>query len=121
MSEGYATQNAVRGLSKSARPKVAKSRPSYYTDAELARLWPELAYRPVMLANVSRRRFLRGLGACLALPAFESLRLSGAYAAAPGAAGGPLAASASGAPVGLACRPAGVESSRPRRRTPRDP
>jgi hypothetical protein len=26
------------------------------------------------LANLSRRRFLRGLGACMALPAFESLR-----------------------------------------------
>jgi hypothetical protein len=40
----------------------------------------------------SRRRFLRGVGACLALPAFESLRVGGALAAAPGtsatAAGG---------------------------------
>jgi integrase len=50
ISEGFATENPVRGLSKGARPKVAKSRPSYYTDAELGRLWPELAFRPVMLA-----------------------------------------------------------------------
>lgn len=50
VSEGYASENAVRRLHKTARPKVAKSRPAYYTDAELARLWPELAFRPVMLA-----------------------------------------------------------------------
>lgn len=47
ISEGYATENPVRRLSKTARPKVAKSRPAYYTNDELARLWPELAYRPV--------------------------------------------------------------------------
>ena len=29
---------------------MSKSRPAYYTDDELARLWPELAYRPVYLA-----------------------------------------------------------------------
>jgi integrase len=50
IGEGYATENPVRSLHKTAKPKVAKSRPSYYTDAELARLWPELAFRPVMLA-----------------------------------------------------------------------
>ena len=50
VSEGYASENPVRLLHKSARPKVAKSRPVYYTDAELVRLWPELSYRPVMLA-----------------------------------------------------------------------
>lgn len=50
VAEGYATENPVRRLHKTARPKVAKSRPAYYTDAELARLWPELAERPVMLA-----------------------------------------------------------------------
>jgi integrase len=50
IAEGYATENSVRQLHKSARPKVAKSRPAYYTDVELARLWPELAERPVMLA-----------------------------------------------------------------------
>jgi integrase len=48
--EGYASENPVRRLHKTARPKVAKSRPAYYTDAELARLWPELADRPVMVA-----------------------------------------------------------------------
>jgi integrase len=50
VAEGYATENPVHDLHKTARPKVAKSRPAYYTDAELARLWPELAYRPPLLA-----------------------------------------------------------------------
>jgi integrase len=48
--EGYANENPVRRLHKSARPKVAQSRPAYYTNAELARIWPELAERPVMVA-----------------------------------------------------------------------
>ena len=49
-------------------------------------------------AGFTRRHFLRGLGACIALPAFESfgpMRLG----AAPGAAGGQLATTASGAPL----------------------
>lgn len=50
-------------------------------------------------ASLSRRRFLRGVGACLALPAMESLRLPAAVAA-PGAA--PAATTASGAPLRLA-------------------
>ena len=50
VQEGYATENPVRMLHKTARPKVPKSRPAYYTDSELARLWPELSYRPLMLA-----------------------------------------------------------------------
>lgn len=50
ISEGYASENPVRLLHKTARPKVAKSRPSYYTDDELARLWLQLAYRPLTLA-----------------------------------------------------------------------
>jgi integrase len=50
VTEGYATDNPVRRLSKTARPKVAKSRPAYYTNAELATLWSELAYRPRMAA-----------------------------------------------------------------------
>ena len=49
-AEGYASENVVRGLHKTSRPKVTKSRPSYFADDELARLWPELAYRPLMLA-----------------------------------------------------------------------
>ena len=52
VAEGYATENPVRMLHTTARPKVAESRPSYFTNEELARLWPELAYRPVMLALV---------------------------------------------------------------------
>src|SRR5262249_49851508 len=47
---GYAEQNPVRLLHKSSRPRVPKSVPSYFTDDELARLWPELAERPLMLA-----------------------------------------------------------------------
>jgi integrase len=50
VSEGYANENAVRRLHKSARPKVSRSRPTYYTDVELARLWPELAHRPAYVA-----------------------------------------------------------------------
>ena len=44
----------------------------------------------------SRRNFLRGLGACIALPAFESLAPFGALAA---KSSGELATSATGAPV----------------------
>jgi hypothetical protein len=55
--------------------------------------------------NLSRRRFLRGVGACVALPAMQSLLPSGALAsiaeaAASGAA--PAAAAATGAPVRMA-------------------
>jgi len=50
VTEGYASENVVRRLHKSARPKVGKSAPAYYTDAELARLWPELEGRPVYAA-----------------------------------------------------------------------
>ena len=45
----------------------------------------------------SRRRFLRGLGACIALPAFESLRPLEALGA--GSAAGKLATTATGAPL----------------------
>ncbi|HEX8296106.1 MAG TPA: DUF1552 domain-containing protein [Chthoniobacteraceae bacterium] len=50
--------------------------------------------------SLSRRRFLRGLGACLALPALESLRPLGALAAEAKAA--KLATTASGAPLRMA-------------------
>jgi hypothetical protein len=49
-------------------------------------------------AGLSRRQFLRGLGACVALPAFASLRASRLLAAEAPAAGG-LAATAAGAPL----------------------
>jgi integrase len=48
--EGFATENPVRRLHRSARPQIGKKRPSYFDDAELARLWPELAHRPWALA-----------------------------------------------------------------------
>jgi hypothetical protein len=47
--------------------------------------------------SFSRRGFLRGLGSCLALPVFESLRRSDLFAAE--AAAGGLAATPSGAPM----------------------
>jgi integrase len=54
VAEGYATENAVRKLHKTAKPKVAKSKPAYFTNAELSALWLALAAtqpdRPVLLA-----------------------------------------------------------------------
>ena len=47
MSEGYAEENPVSRLHSTRRPKATRSAPSYFTDAELPRLWPELADRPV--------------------------------------------------------------------------
>jgi integrase len=41
-------ENPVRLLAPSARPKGQKKRPSYFTNDELARLWPELADRPTV-------------------------------------------------------------------------
>jgi len=49
-------------------------------------------------ASLSRRRFLRGLGACMALPAFESLAPARLFAAPADAAGPPAGA----APVRMA-------------------
>jgi hypothetical protein len=49
-------------------------------------------------ASLNRRHFLRGLGACLALPAFESVRPFASLAAEANAAG-KLATTASGAPL----------------------
>ena len=51
-------------------------------------------------ASLSRRRFLRGLGACMALPALDSLRPLRVLGAAPGA--GTAAVTASGAPLRMA-------------------
>jgi integrase len=48
--EGFSTENAVRKLHKTARPKVPKSKPSYYTNAELPRLLAALSGRPVHAA-----------------------------------------------------------------------
>ncbi|MDR3638427.1 MAG: DUF1552 domain-containing protein [Isosphaeraceae bacterium] len=52
-------------------------------------------------AALSRRRFLRGVGTCLALPAFESLVMPGSVARAAASAKA-LATSPTGAPVRLA-------------------
>src|SRR5687767_1072549 len=50
--------------------------------------------------SISRRNFLRGLGACVALPAMESLWKPSAFAASADAAKG-LATTATGAPLRL--------------------
>src|SRR6185295_12642301 len=52
-------------------------------------------------ASLSRRRFLRGLGACMALPAFESIVPTRLFAAETVAAG-KLAATSTGAPLRMA-------------------
>jgi hypothetical protein len=51
--------------------------------------------------RINRRRFLRGLGACVALPALESFLPASLKAAASGSAS-PLAVSPTGAPVRMA-------------------
>jgi hypothetical protein len=50
------------------------------------------------LANLSRRRFLKGVSACIALPAFESLLKGGATATAAQSAG-QVAVTSTGAPL----------------------
>ena len=60
ISEGYATENPCRNLHKTARPRGQKSKPSYYTDGELGRLWPQLEYRPLFL-NLCKLAVLTGL------------------------------------------------------------
>jgi len=52
------------------------------------------------LASLTRRHFLRGLGACLALPAFESIGSLSALAA--GATATKLASTPTGAPLRMA-------------------
>ena len=58
---------------------------------------PTLASR--QHASFSRRHFLRGLGVCLALPAFESLLPTRLLAAAAASPGNDLATTATGAPL----------------------
>jgi integrase len=47
-TERLIAENPVRLLSPSAKPKAQKKRPSYFTNHELARLWPELAGNPTL-------------------------------------------------------------------------
>ena len=51
---GYATRNPVAELEESAKPRASERRPAYFTDAELARLWPELAKREPVYLHLSR-------------------------------------------------------------------
>ena len=46
----HARDNPVKKLHKAHRPRPPKTRPSYFTNDELPRLWSELADRPVYLA-----------------------------------------------------------------------
>jgi integrase len=50
VAEGFAAENPVRRLHKTLRPKVQKSRPSFFTNEELPRLFAELDERPVYAA-----------------------------------------------------------------------
>jgi integrase len=43
--EGLLPVNPVRRMHSSSKPKAATKPPSYFTDDELPRLWPELAHR----------------------------------------------------------------------------
>ena len=52
--------------------------------------------------NFSRRRFLRGVGACVALPALDSLLPKGALASIPASAGAVGATATTGAPTRMA-------------------
>src|SRR2546430_963352 len=52
--------------------------------------------------NLSRRRFLKGVSACIALPAFESLMRGGYAAAATQAVAGNVAVTSTGAPLRMA-------------------
>ena len=67
-------------------------------DAMTQYLSPDDQIKAERHAGASRRRFLKGVGACLALPAFESLG-GAALASAARRASGPLATSATGAPI----------------------
>jgi integrase len=60
VADGLLATNPVRRLDRSSRPKAAKRRPSFFTDDELRRLWPELEKRPVYL-NLCRLAVLTGL------------------------------------------------------------
>lgn len=62
---------------------------------------PPHAHVPGRPTGLNRRQFLRGAGACLALPAFESLLVKSVHAAAPSTAG-QLATSPTGAPLRMA-------------------
>jgi integrase len=53
-------ENPVRLLAPSAKPKSKKKRPSYFTNDELARLWPQLR-EPMVLSYLSRVAVVTGM------------------------------------------------------------
>jgi integrase len=67
-TERLISENPVRLLASSAKPKAQKKRPSYFTDDELGRLWPELADRPLM-SYLCRLAVATGCGS-VSLPRF---------------------------------------------------
>jgi integrase len=54
------SENPVRLLAPSAKPKAKRKRPSYFTNDELARLWPRLA-EPVVISYLCRLAVLTGM------------------------------------------------------------
>jgi integrase len=50
VAEGYAADNPVSRIHSSRRPRAQRPLPAYFTNAELARLWPELDERPAYKA-----------------------------------------------------------------------
>jgi integrase len=42
IGDGYLSRNPVKGLHKTQRPRAVTKKPSYFTDAELAKLWTVL-------------------------------------------------------------------------------
>ena len=86
----------TRGRPQTATAKTQK--PKYYLRAE-ARI-AMTPIQPTVSRRLRRRHFLRGLGACIALPAFESLLPARALATlAAAAAADRLATTATGAPL----------------------
>ena len=59
-TERLMAENPVRLLAPSAKPKGQKKRPSYFTNDELGRLWPELAERPIV-SNLCRVAVATGM------------------------------------------------------------
>jgi hypothetical protein len=57
VTRGYAARNPVRLLEPAQRPRATKKKAAYFTDVELARLWPELpAEMPAAVFISARRR-----------------------------------------------------------------
>jgi integrase len=58
--EGKIAENPVRLLAPGARPKPTRKRPSYFTNDELARLWPQLL-QPAVNSYLCRTAVVTGM------------------------------------------------------------